>query len=452
MEKDLELAKTTRNLMRALSGLWPTVDELAGSVPGEAIAAGNERGLFRPAEDEALMAFFGRFLSVREAVWEVAIAAAEALGVDLAHIRTREERRVFLAGYAAACLIVQLDRLLVETVAEHPTTRRKLDEGSPQLRIPRKQFTEVFESFSDPAKALAMLIAMRWVRRHRHELAELADDPEVGELWRRRQELEKDLDPSRWNYFRLALKQAGHSIWRRGDSAHRKTLFALLEAGGRFAAELRHAWRVPRVAQRLDEIARLLEPGDVIVTRRDLAFTNLFLPGYWPHAALYVGSENDRKRLGVELDEERQQRWSGDRVVLEALKDGVRFRPLKETLAVDAVAVLRPQLGQSELAQALARAASHEGKGYNYDFDFFRADRLVCTAVVYRAYDGIGQLSFELKERAGRPTLAAEDLLMMALDRKGFAPVVVFGAENCLEELHHGETAHAALAASFPRT
>lgn len=434
---------------RALANLWPAADELEAAVPRAEIAAACARELFRPAEDEALMAFFGRFLSVREALWEVAIDAAARLGIDLALIDEWEERRLFFAGYAATCLIVQLDRLLIEEVADHPVARRKLDEGSPHRRIPRKQFTGVFESFSDPAKALAMLMAMRWVRRHRHELKALVYDEELGDLWRRRRQLEKALDPSRWRYLRLAFHQAMHSLQRRGESAQRKTFFALLEAGGRFASELHDRWREPRVPARRAELESLLRPGDVFVTRRDYAFTNLFLPGYWPHAALFVGSAADRERLGVTLDAERRERWSGDRVVLEALKDGVRFRPLEETLSVDAVVVLRPRLPAEQLARALERAVLHEGKGYNYDFDFFRADRLVCTAVVYRAYDGFGDLHFALQERAGRPTLAAEDLLRMALEGRGFDLVAIYGAESCLDALHQGEDARGPLAASL---
>lgn len=452
MATDRELQAATTMNAQALETLWPSVRELAAAAPYEAIAAGEERGLFRPAEDERLMAFFGYFLSLREALWEVALGAAGVLGLDLAILRSREEHRAYLAGYAATCLIVQLDRFLVEEVAPGPVTRRKLDEGSPHRRIPRKQFTGVFESFSDPAKALAMLLAMRWVRRHRHRLAELADDPEVGVFWRERRELEKALDPSRWRYLRLAFHQTLHSLRRRGDSAQRKGFFALIEAGGRFAAELHDRWRPLRVPPKRAEIAPLLRPGDVFVTRRDYAFTNLFLPGYWPHAALYVGSAEDRERLGIAADPERAARWSGERVVLEALKDGVRFRPLEETLTCDAVVVLRPRLEEGQLARAIERAIQHEGKGYNYDFDFFRADRLVCTAVVYRAYDGFGELHFELQERAGRPTLAAEDLLRMALARRGFDLVAIFGAESCLDQLHLGDDAHAPLAASLPES
>jgi hypothetical protein len=98
---------------------------------------------------------------------------------------------------------------------------------------------------------------------------------------------------------------------------------------------------------------------------------------------------------------------------------------------VDAVAVIRPQLGQEELAHALARAAEHEGKLYNFDFDFFRSDRLVCTEVVYRAFDDLGSIRIPLHERNGRPTLSAEDLFDLALAAKGFDPIAVCGPPGC---------------------
>ena len=81
-----------------------------------------------------------------------------------------------------------------------------------------------------------------------------------------------------------------------------------------------------------------------------------------------------------------------------------------------------------DIVAAVARGLFHEGK--MYDFDFTRADRLVCTEVIYRSYDGIGGTTFELTPRAGRLTLAAIDLVGMSLRQAYFEPLAVF-APSC---------------------
>ena len=107
------------------------------------------------------------------------------------------------------------------------------------------------------------------------------------------------------------------------------------------------------------------------------------------------------------------------------------------------------QLDETDLATAIVRAAEHEGKLYDFDFDFFRSDRLVCTEVIYRAYDGLGPVQLRLTERSGRPTLSAEDLLDLAVDGRGFDPVAVCGAPTCPEALIEGEAARDAIRRSY---
>ena len=158
------------------------------------------------------------------------------------------------------------------------------------------------------------------------------------------------------------------------------------------------------------------------------------MPGFWPHAALYVG--------------QREQR-AAENCVLEARKDGVLFRPLPDTLSVDAFVVLRPNLDAEQIEQAIERAFMHEGKMYNFDFDFFNSDRVVCTELVYRSYDGLEDLQIPLSERAGRKILSAENLLDFALDSNTFAPVAIFGVEGCRDAVMFGEKVRDALVASY---
>ena len=45
------------------------------------------------------------------------------------------------------------------------------------------------------------------------------------------------------------------------------------------------------------QLLSLVRPGDVFVTRHDDAMSNLFLPGFWPHAALYIGTDIQRANM-----------------------------------------------------------------------------------------------------------------------------------------------------------
>ena len=111
---------------------------------------------------------------------------------------------------------------------------------------------------------------------------------------------------------------------------------------------------------------------------------------------------------------------------LEALKDGVHLRTLRSPLGADSIVVIRPELKSCHLVEAIDRVLQHAGKPYDFDFDFTRSDRMGCTEVIYRAYDGVGDLRFQLTKRAGRMTLSAMDLIHMALQGKHFKVVAAF--------------------------
>ncbi len=431
---------------RAVAALAPAVMAIQ-ACPAEMAAARRAagRGYFTPLEDDLVRAWFARYLTARAALLEVIADLRKEADDDL---------RVFAVAHAAACVVVGAARFLVDEFATDPVVRRKLDEAEPRHRIPRKQYTAVYRSLTSPLNAWRLWNARERARALAAELEALAAEDSLVPVIDVLKRAAGALDVHPLNYARARLRYRRLSLRRRCASALQRVAFRAAEIFGRIVADLRSPFHRPRLRRRVRRrIAAILRPGDVLITRRERVLSNLFLPGYWPHASLYLGPPGDRDRLGVFVSPERAARWVEPLCVLEARKDGVRFRALDDTLAVDAVAVIRPKLDPAAIAEALTEAITHEGKAYNFDFDFFSSDRLVCTEVVYRAYDGAGGGAIEIAliQRAGRPTLSAEDLLDLAAGDRGFEAVAVFGAPGCRRRIATGPAAREILAARLAR-
>lgn len=445
------MTQQIKNILNALYSLQDSITNLESvDQEREDIKQAIARGYFRPQEDQRLWNWFARFLTVREGLWEIIDEVSDALHYDINLIEHIEDWRYLVSGYAAACLLARMDHFLVDDIAIDKLTQKKLNEKSPVHRVPRKQYTKIFHAFTDPESALVLLRVMTFLTINQEQIAALEKDEIVGELVQKLPKFERYVDASKRRYLKRHFRYRWHSFRRWFASTKQRTTFLFLEQGGRFVSKAGYGNRRKRVRDRIIlELQQLLKPGDVIVTRHERVASNLFLPGYWPHCALYIGTENEREKMEIKIDKLRALRWSGNKSVLEALKDGVLFRPTTETLAVDAVAIVRPVLTVKEIAEGIERACQHEGKGYNFDFDFFRSDKLVCTEVIYRAYDDLHKMHFELQERAGRPTLSAEDILDLALQGEMFVPVAIFGAPGCRRKIVMGNRVRKLLTRSY---
>ena len=172
----------------------------------------------------------------------------------------------------------------------------------------------------------------------------------------------------------------------------------------------------------LARLAELLTPGDVLLERRNWYLSNAFLPGYWPHGAVYVGNAEDLRDRGLDQNEHVRKHWNRfaeqddeghDHVIIEAVSEGVIFSSLEHSIGgADSVAVLRPRVSDEEKNEAIVRAFSFAGRPYDFEFDFESTDKLVCTEVVYRSYGGnSGPIDFPLEKIMGRQTMPAINLV-----------------------------------------
>jgi len=441
----------------AIAPTLPTFDSI------QAVLKANEevncRGYFLPDEDEQVRALFAHYLTTRaalnETLQELRPHALNELG------QSKPARpELFVVSYFTACLLMRVGRFLVDSFRKQPVVWKKLDEAEPRFGIPKKQFTRVYRSLTSPRNVWVFLEASRYWRENRIELLRLEQDPVCGPVLALLLEEEPWIETSKRYYTGHQLKYRLHSFLRRNHSGFKNVTFALFQASGRVISELRWKGKRKRVTPGVQrKLARLLQPGDVLITRHDDAASNLFLPGFWPHGAFYIGTPQQRQTLGIEhpptvensvADQTATNQTDTDHdpiCVLEARKDGVRFRPLSDTLSVDAVTVLRPQLSADQIRIGIERAMTHAGKPYDFEFDFRRTDKLVCTEVIYRAFHGCEPFKFELKPRAGRVCFSAEDLLDTAVDKNYFEVLAIYGVQG--NRFATGERAKELLIASY---
>ena len=190
----------------------------------------------------------------------------------------------------------------------------------------------------------------------------------------------------------------------------------------------------------------LLAPGDILLSRREWYLSNIGLPGFWPHSALYVGTPQERKAYfgadvgvrvwvrmhGVEsgnFEDFLQKSYpdaflkngpSGSQsrapTVVEATSEGVCLVPLETAAHADTLAVLRPRLPRVAQARAVLRAFLYRGRPYDFDFDFQTDSSLVCTELIYKAYEPephIAGLALPLQEILGRQVTTANHMVRM---------------------------------------
>jgi len=444
--RDPRLERGVRVVMAAVEAL-PHRKDLTPELA--VLDRAEKRGYFEPAEDEQIRAAYARYLSVRSGLL-MALSSLEPMA-GCRECDWEERFDAFLVAFAAACLLVDAGGWLVDFASARPVLWKKLDEAESRYGIPRKTFTQLYRAGASARRMAKFAAALAFYRSHRHAALARTGDPLLGPVAEWLAAREAKLPRRR----ELARRVVGYRMFacvRHPHSACKRVMFGLMRTAGRTVSELHQPGvKPPGAPKRIGESERrwLLErlrPGDVLLSRHDDAVTNLFLPGFWPHTILHIGTEEERRRLGVRLSPGRRVRSADPVRFLEAKKDGVLFRPPEDSLAVDVLAVLRPPISGSDLAEALSRAADHEGKLYDFVFDFTKSDRLVCSEVVYRGFHGVGGLSFRLIEHAGRHCLPTEELARQAL-AAGFE---VVAAANLGEDgFSEGDEARRKLAATL---
>ncbi|MCC6953815.1 MAG: 1-acyl-sn-glycerol-3-phosphate acyltransferase [Deltaproteobacteria bacterium] len=328
-----------------------------------------------------------------------------------------EQKRAFTISAGAAATAFNMSARFVALFQDIPDALKKLNEGEPSWGIPDGVYDE---------------IAARVAAAHSEgRLKQFLDDY-----------LAKERSPNA--VVRAEIEKARESLLAEQKLAADgltseviSTLKTGVYQGQAIVSTLLSSAKIRRprdgrpmiTIDQLNVVRGELRPGDIILERQNWFLSRALMPGYWPHAALYVGTPAEIEAMGLQHDPRVAKHFATFRAndalgaphsILEAVPEGTRFISLETCVAhADSVAVLRPRVSPEELREVIARAFSHLGKQYDFDFDFFTSDKVVCTELVYRALDPY--VRFPLVEMYGRKTLPPTEIVRFYAEHRGDA-------------------------------
>ena len=346
--------------------------------------------------------------------------------------------RHFLLGFHAYYHQMALGLRFIERTLNKPQFETLLDEGSEEIGIFQGAYSRLKWNVVHVEN-----VAKVFAARQYHKVMSLTcyqkfeDDPlltfVIGDVERAYQETKERLSTEGARLFSGnaldLLKDGLHSAW-----------FPIQTEVARFFGHT----KVKRLGGSLitkaqaQEAAKRSNPGDIMIERRNWYLSNLGLPGFWPHAALWLGSPDElaaffdedpevtrayQKPFTQALQERFPQAWEsyaapdeeGDpKRIIEAIGEGVVFTSAEHSLCCDYAAALRPRLSPLEIARAIEHAFGYAGRQYDFDFDIHSDRSIFCSELVYKAYEPRSRyqgIRFELVQLLGKTTLPPNEII-----------------------------------------
>lgn len=352
-----------------------------------------------------------------------------------------DEAKAYVAAYAAYVGQQRMSMAIVEATTGKPAYETLLNEPHPEVGVGANHLDRVKKHALSAKAALVLRSGRDFLESLDARFLEagvLEEGPLKDVVWHTREAWERT-DKAYW--------RSGFKLWAQSTLGFAKdgffgALFPVQKGVAEWMGDTRVApqERALIKPEQLEALQKRMEPGDVLLARRNWYLSNIGLPGFWPHAELYSGTvaqleqyfDGDpeirklwpagfTKHLATEFPEKwreytRPNLEDGQpHAIIEAVSEGVVFASIFEGALADYVGVLRPRLTKVEKARAIERAFAARGKPYDFDFDFLSDETLVCSELVYKSYQAPSvegrSLHLELSKVAGRTTMPVNEFV-----------------------------------------
>ncbi len=278
--------RTLRSLAKSMDDLRDTSDKLRDRIARDMKREG--RTMYTPTENLEIRRIFIEYLAHRDRLIRIA-----ALYSGYAAVQEQELRhRAYMIGYATAAVALESGRRFVKRYLNDETARDKLNEGEPGW-LEAGMFNKVYHSVTSRTHLRLFEEHGRLFKEHqvRWRKEGLFGEEDFDWLEERIKDGQVAVDSIHLNSTRAWFSRIG----RRLQSDAYRPMYEAQELVATFVGDTRIVRRAAFIPEELvrETLAQYkLQPGDIIFERRNWFLSNAFLPGFWPHTALYVGTTN----------------------------------------------------------------------------------------------------------------------------------------------------------------
>jgi len=359
--------------------------------------------------------------------------------------------QAFILGYCATLTIYKYSAELILFTANNQLVIDKLNEEYPRTDIKKDGLDYILSNLTNPGYLNNIDIANEFYHRQLKENVNLYKSTEfspiIEELIKMTTELSTTYEDHKKtildNYTILPLEAA--EIMQ--VTTIEETVNEMIDAaGGQLKAIQEFLFtnmadiRMPLIEgikfsrRQKKLVKRALKPGDIILTYSSGYLSNIFLPGYFKHVFTYTGNQNKKKNKylsDIRIKPDQEILIDSDHDIIEANSDGVVTKTLDSYLNgyANRIIAFRPELSDNDIRIIMNNLHSFLGMDYDFDFDLTSGEKQTCSEIIYRSYNGIGNINLDLEEIFGTTTLSGDRLLEYFINDKS-TELIFLAVEN----------------------
>ena len=337
-----------------------------------------------------------------------------------------------IIAFSAALVLYDNYALSTIHISTDDHLRRLVNKANKAYNVPKNALKEMTESYHSVSNRNAIRSVYEYTNKNKAKWNELAKtDPQMAylkALFTQSPSCQKiDKDSQARDYARYVGLLAQHGEDRVSKINKKSSHFISMAFGNGMGLVQTRQGKLYGKREVNKALLSQLKPLDILLEKTPFRLTDKFIPGHFGHVAVWLGTEEELKRMGMWEDpfiKPHQKAISSGHCVLEALRTGVELNSLSHFLNVDDVAILRlKEWPEGERKAALRRSLQHVGKEYDFNFDVETIDRIVCSEIVYHIFT---HLKWPTERTLGRATISPDNVAVKALKKGEFEVVDLY--------------------------